>query len=475
MPELGARTHLLLRSLSWVAASSVLSLAASSAVALVLPKVLGVEEYGYFQFFLFWTTFAGVLTFGVLDGLHLRYAGLEYARLEGELMASQLRLVAVTQMVLAGVLVAVSATVVGSTDRAFVIGSAAVAALLLNVRGVPVVLLQATYRARAFSRLVVLERLTYLALLVAVLSLGSRDYRAMVACALIAFFLTMASGLWSIRDVALRRPVRWATAWREAAENAAAGLPLLISNVAALLVIGIMRLAIERHWGIAAFGGVSLLLSLAGLAVAVMNVVGLLIFPLFRRASAQELRESYATLSTVLSATLLGLLLVYYPLRLALELWLPAYAATWTYLILVLPLAVYESRQVLLLSTVLKVIRRERLLLAINLAMLAMAAVLAVLTTSVLSRFDFAIGSITALVLLRAAVTEITVGRLIGLRLGRSVFTETTVVLAFVVVGSTIDSWLAVPVHLGVYLSYLYISRRALRSSSRHLASLLTR
>lgn len=309
MPELGARTHLLLRSLSWVAASSVLSLAASSAVALVLPKVLGVEEYGYFQFFLFWTTFAGVLTFGVLDGLHLRYAGLEYARLEGELMASQLRLVAVTQMVLAGVLVAVSATVVGSTDRAFVIGSAAVAALLLNVRGVPVVLLQATYRARAFSRLVVLERLTYLALLVAVLSLGSRDYRAMVACALIAFFLTMASGLWSIRDVALRRPVRWATAWREAAENAAAGLPLLISNVAALLVIGIMRLAIERHWGIAAFGGVSLLLSLAGLAVAVMNVVGLLIFPLFRRASAQELRESYATLSTVLSATLLGLLL----------------------------------------------------------------------------------------------------------------------------------------------------------------------
>lgn len=473
MPDLGSRATLLLRSLSWVTASSLLSLTTSVLVALVLPKVLGVEEYGYFQLFLFFSSYAGALTLGWLDGMHLRYGGSEYADLDASVLSSQLRLLIVTQLAVSAGIAGIAFVVPASPDHSFVLVAFAMASVLLNLRGLPIVLLQATYRAREFARLVVIERAAYVVLLIIAVISGSRDYRVMVGCALVALLIGAGTALRSIGDVVRHPPTRLTTGWREVWLNVVAGLPLLISNVAGMLMIGVMRLVIERRWGIAAFGGVSLLLSLAGLAVAVVNVVGLVIFPLFRRLSTDRLRANYVALSTLLSATLLGLLVSYYPLRAVLELWLPTYASAWGYLVWILPVAVYESKQVLLLNTLLKVMRKERLLLAINVMMLGLAVVVAVITGLVLARIELVIGSITLLVFLRALASELQVGRLLGLRLAPAVVLETAVVMSFIILGSTIESWLIVPLFLAVYGVYLLLRRSTLRASLRHASELL--
>jgi len=295
----------------------------------------------------------------------------------------------------------------------------------------------------------------------------------MVGCALVALLIGAGAALRSIGDVVRHPPTRLSTGWREVWLNVVAGLPLLISNVASMLMIGVMRLVIERRWGIAAFGGVSLLLSLAGLAVAVVNVIGLVIFPLLRRLSTDRLRANYMALSTLLSAMLLGLLVTYYPLRAVLDLWLPTYASAWAFLVWILPITVYESKQVLLLNTLLKVLRKERLLLAINVMMLGLAVVAAVITGLVLARIELVIGSITFLVFLRTLVSELQVGRLLGLRLAPAVVLETAVVMSFIILGSTVESWLVLPLFLAVYGVYLLLRRSALRASLRHASELL--
>lgn len=473
VPDLGARAALLVRNLTWVTMSSLLSLAASAFVVLLLPKVLGVEDYGYFQLFLFFSSYAGALTLGWLDGMHLRYGGWEYADLDARVLSSQLRLLIVSQIGVSAAIMGIALAASGSPEHTFVLAAFALASVLLNVRGLPIVLLQATYRAREFARLVVIERVAYVALLVIALAVGSRDYRVMVWCALVALVIGAATALRSIQAAVRHRPASIEAGRHEAWQNIVAGLPLLVSNVAGMLVIGVMRLAIERRWGISAFGGVSLLLSLAGLAVAVVNVIGLVVFPLFRRLSSDRLRASFTALSTLLSATLLGLLVTYYPLRLLLEQWLPAYAEAWTYLVWILPVAVYESRQVLLLTTVLKVVRKERLLLAINLAMLGIAVVLALLTAVVLARMEFLIGAITGLVFLRALVSELVVGRHLGLPVARALLLDGAVAISFIVIGTTVESWSMVPLYLAVYAAYLFLRRASLGASFRHVSELL--
>ena len=474
MPEVGVQARMLLRSLSWATGSTAFSLASSLAVALLVPKLLGVEEYGHFQLYLFWTSYAGALTLGWLDGLTLRYGGSAYESVPRRVLATQLWLLVAAQALVAGAVVTVALLTIEDPAQAFVLTAATVAAALLNVRGLPVALLQATYRARDFSWVLFVERAAFVGLLVIVLGWGTRDHRVLVACSIASILLATVAGLRAIRDIVASKPAPLAAGWREITANVTAGLPLLVSNVAGMLVIGVMRLTIEYRWGIVAFSGVSLLLSMAGLVVALLNVVGLVVFPLLRRVSTERLPATYSAINTLLGAALLAVLVLYEPLRALLSAWLPAYREAWGHLLWILPVAVYEGKQALLFATVLKVLRHERHLLAINVAMLAVTVVLAAVTTTAVQRLDAAVISIAAVVYLRALVAELHVGRLLGLRPGAGIALEGVALAALLTAGILTPPGWTFPAMALVHASFLVARRRELRVSLRHTSGLLS-
>lgn len=52
-----------------------LQLSLSVCITLFLPFLLGVEDFGYWQLFIFYTQYAGFLAFGLVDGIYLREGG----------------------------------------------------------------------------------------------------------------------------------------------------------------------------------------------------------------------------------------------------------------------------------------------------------------------------------------------------------------------------------------------------------------
>ena len=51
--------------------ANLLSTLVSAIVTLLLPKKLSVDAYGYFQYFLFWSGYLGILHLGWIDGVYL--------------------------------------------------------------------------------------------------------------------------------------------------------------------------------------------------------------------------------------------------------------------------------------------------------------------------------------------------------------------------------------------------------------------
>ena len=74
---------------SYVVLSNLLTVIVSSLVVLILPKIMGVEEYGYWQLYIFYLSYAGFVHLGWVDGIYLRYGGLEYDDLDKEKFFSQ--------------------------------------------------------------------------------------------------------------------------------------------------------------------------------------------------------------------------------------------------------------------------------------------------------------------------------------------------------------------------------------------------
>ncbi|MCJ7654168.1 MAG: hypothetical protein MUO97_02515, partial [Dehalococcoidia bacterium] len=66
--------------------------------ALIIPKYLSVAEYGYWQLFILYTTYVGILHLGFLDGILVRWAGKDLNQIGGEIKPA-LRFLVLEQLV----------------------------------------------------------------------------------------------------------------------------------------------------------------------------------------------------------------------------------------------------------------------------------------------------------------------------------------------------------------------------------------
>ena len=79
------------------------ALAMNGVLAFLIPKLLSVDDYGYYRLFVLYGSFAGLLHLGFIDGLTVRWAAQPERRVNSELHAA-LRFLLFEQALLLGIL-----------------------------------------------------------------------------------------------------------------------------------------------------------------------------------------------------------------------------------------------------------------------------------------------------------------------------------------------------------------------------------
>ena len=64
--------------------SNIISMLSGILIGFIIPKIMGVTEYGYYKTFTLYSTYIGILHFGFLDGIYLKFAGKQYEELYKE-------------------------------------------------------------------------------------------------------------------------------------------------------------------------------------------------------------------------------------------------------------------------------------------------------------------------------------------------------------------------------------------------------
>ena len=162
----------ILANFSYVIASNLLTVLVSSLVVLLLPKIMGAKEYGYWQLYIFYLSYVGFIHLGWVDGIYLRYGGLEYQRLDKAKFFSQFLmltayLVSVSLFLLAGIFFFIK-----DTDSRFIFMLLTYTMMVTNVRYLFIYILQMTNRLKESSYVVSGDRFLYLLLLVLLIFLS---------------------------------------------------------------------------------------------------------------------------------------------------------------------------------------------------------------------------------------------------------------------------------------------------------------
>lgn len=402
-----------IKNFSYSLSSNLISLIITTIVILIVPKLIGVKDYGYWQLYLFYTSYVGFLHFGWNDGIYLRYGGKEYKQLNQDLFFSQFWMFVIFQMLVASIIISLSIFFNIDSNRLFIILMTAFCMFIVNVRLMLLYILQCTNRIKEYAQITMMEKIIYCCLTALLLLIGIKQFKLLIIADLLGKFISFLYTINCCKEIVINKVFKFSFNIGETFKNISAGIKLMFANIASLLILGIVRFGIERTWDVSTFGKVSLTFSVSNLMMVFINAVGIIMFPMLRRTTEDKLPRIYTTIRTSLMVPLLGLLVAFYPLKFILSAWLPHYRDSLMYMALIFPMCVYEGKMALLINTYLKALRKEKLMLGINLTSLILSILLTFLFTIVLKNLSLSIVSIVLLVSFRCALAELFLSKIL--------------------------------------------------------------
>ncbi len=451
---------LFLKNFSYTIVSNLISLLISSLVVLIIPKLVGVEEYGFWQLYIFYSSYVGFLHFGWSDGIYLRYGGEDYKTLDKKIFSSQFYLMIVFQLIIAIFISVLSVAMGTSSDKVFILFMVSINLFIVNVLSVLLLTLQATNRIKEYAHVNIISRVIYIILILMFLLIGIREYKIMILADLIGKSISLIYAISVCKDIVFHSLNSFIEGIAEAMQNITVGIKLMFANIASMLIIGVVRLGIEYSWDVTTFGKISLTLSVSNLLMIFINAIGVVIFPVLRKIKQDTLPELYSMIRDILMIVLFCILLLYFPMKVMLSSWLPDYSESLTYMALLFPISIYEGKMGLLINTYLKTLRKEKYIMFINITVLLISIIITFFTTIVFKNLHMAILSILVVILIRSVAAELYISKILGVKVIKDIIYEIILTLLFVVVGWYFKTGTGFLVYSIIILSYLLLKKK---------------
>lgn len=403
-------TRRLLGNFGVAAAAQGMSLLLSVLVSFMVPKLLGAAEFGYWQLFVFYTSYSGFFLLGINDGIYLINGGKTAEQLDRRSVASQFLCGMMLQAAFAVIVGILGMCLVNDHERSFVLVMTGAYLLVSNAAGFLGYVFQAINETRWYSESVIISKASLFAMILAlvfsrvlsvevyIVAYFASQCFALAYCAVKARFL-FDSGLLPLVRAAV-----------ETLASARVGISLTLANIASMLVLGVARFVVDSEWGIEAFGQFSFALTLENFFLVFISQLAMVLFPALRQSSIEEKKRWFVRLRDGLSLLLPLTYALYFPMSAVVRWWLPAYSDAVDYLSLLLPICVFESKMSLVGTTYYKVLRGERRLLAVNAATVMVSAAGVFLGVYAIGSLEFVMVWVTASIALRSIYSEHWVG-----------------------------------------------------------------
>ena len=440
-----------LKNLSISFVANLITIIVSFVVTLFLPKIISVEQYGYWQVYLFYSTYVGILHLGLNDGIYLRYGGSEYSKLDFKLFHGQFKLLFNFELIAMLILMFVSGIFCNGAYK-YIWFSLGICAFLTNLRYMYVYILQATNLIKEFAIVTIIDRIVFILLVLFLCLKRTANFNMVIISDLLGRGISLVVGGYFCKEVVLKcGKVERTAIWKEIRKNIIAGSQLMFANLASSCIIGVVRYGIQKNWSVAIFGKVSLMLSLSNLFVIYINAMGIVIYPILRRTDNNKRNELYFAIDKILDVILFSALILYYPAKLIISWWLPQYSDVMQYICVLFPIYIFEGKMALLFNTYLKVYRKENIIFKINVVCLGISIGYTILATYIFKSLNLAVLGMLLLIVFRCVVSQIYCSKMLKVKYKSSILSLLLGLVFYLICGVMITDV------VGIILLFIWI------------------
>ncbi len=441
----------------------VISLAVGFLLNLIVPRFIDEYQYAYWQSYVLYVGYVGILHFGLLDGLVLRYSQYDYEELDKARVRSQFVILLLFTAMLAVISIIVALIALSGPAR-YVVIFVGIGIISKNFHTYNSYTFQITNRINKYAVIVIAQRVSYGAIVAVLLLLKVNDFRyycmAELGGDVVAILLAMIFNKGMYFGKAL--PVK--DAFSELKLNIAAGIVLMLANLSAGLIVGSAKMIIQWRWDELVFGKVSFAFSLSSVFLTFVTAISVVLFPSLKRLDPETLPALYKKIRNAVSIVLFFVLIFYFPGCYILNLWIPKYAESLKYLGYLLPLIIFSSKVSLLTNNYLKVYRKEKQMMVVNLCSVAVGVLLFALCAYVINNVIALLCSIVFVIMLNSVASEVMVFKIIGQKVIKEFIVEAIMCAGFIMCATMLSLWIGLAAYAALYIIYLALNYKSLKS-----------
>ena len=377
------------------------TLLCSFIIAFFLPKELSVLNFSYYQLFVFYSAYISIFGIGIIEGVYLYYGGQFYDKIESDIYNSLFWTFLVIELVIASAFSIFVNILVTDDNKKTVLLFLAINIVVYLPRAFVHNVFLATDKIKEYSLGIIIEKAVQVVIVFILIILRIKGFYLYIISEIIGR---------TISSVYIFAVAKSKLGFKFTLRNKfistfysvlSSGCLLLISNIANIFIVGIIRLLIEKAWNVEIFGKISLMISFSNLLIVFINSISLVLFPFVKRMNEVLYTNYYYRLQEIMTFFSMIMLMAYYPLILLLKNWLPRYSDSFLYLVVLMPICVVESKMQLIVVTFYKAIRLEKKLMLINLTFLFMSFVFGYYSCFIKKSLIFAAVSIVLILSLR--------------------------------------------------------------------------
>ncbi|STO07253.1 lipopolysaccharide biosynthesis protein [Exiguobacterium aurantiacum] len=427
--------------------------------SLILPGIMSVEDFGYWQIYLLYSSYLGIFALGFNDGIYLRYGSYNYYDLPHKQIRTAIR-IHIFVLCLFSIIILGGTFLVDDVKKQFIFRFIGLSILIFGINGVFIHILQITNQMKKYSFFSILSKIIMLVVILISFLTQKTNFEILVIGDFVSKVIVITGMIVYNKELWIGENSRILDALKEYTVNVSVGIKLMLAQLMGMLVIGLSRFFVEWLEDVNEYAYYSFGITVTNLVIIFITSISLLLYPSLSRIDANYYPKYYEKINELLRFFNILIPLIYYISILLIPFLFPDYNSVLMYLNILFCIIILQAKMLLLNNTFYKVLRKENSMLKENLN----SVLLFLLLTPVLYTLVGGVSSIAMSTLLvmgwRTLASEIYLRKIMKIKNNKSVMADFSFIIFFMFITNNFKIYNSLIIYICFLILILYLKRK---------------
>lgn len=430
--------------------------------SILLPKILSVDGYGYWQIYLLYSTYVGIFMLGYNDGVYLKYGKYDYDDLPVKKLRSSNRIYLLILFILT-IICSILTNNFVDKERAFIMLNVSIDIFFMGIYGLFIYISQITNQFKKYGFFSVFDKIILVLLIFISMLFKDRNYKYIVFFDVFSKIIVSLFMLYEYRTLLFGNCDSLSIGFEEYRDSVKSGINLMFALLSGQIITNLGKIILDFFGNIKEYAYYSLGVSITNLILIFINSISTVLYPTLTRVNKESYKKYYIMLNELVFVIGLFSLLIYYPACIFLRHYLPNYLSVLKYLHILFVVVVVQAKTQIVVYNFLKILREEAYLLKINIVCIVVFMVASLILFIPTKNIKLIAISTLISFMTRCYVSEFILNKYFDTnRIKHSIF-ESIIFLLYIFLIEFLDFRLSILVYLLVIIVYIYIKRDTIK------------